>query len=243
MRPLKADELLQLWENNWNKSVLEKSLHLIALASKTNDLKQIAQLSLGERDARLLLLRKWMFGNNLLNIATCPSCGEQVEWEMKVDDLIVHKPKTIAAPETFEFQLDDFLIRYRLIHSLDMLQYQKAANTDSSFLLRNCILEVRKGNEAFSKEHLPQPVLEHLEEKLSKADPQALINLSMDCPACQHQWTTSFSILHFIWLEIENWVKHILQEVYLLAKNFNWSEKDILNMSPRRRQLYLQMLK
>jgi hypothetical protein len=34
----------------------------------------------------------------------------------------------------------------------------------------------------------------------------------------------------------------MLREVYLLAKNFGWQETDILNMNPRRRQIYLQLL-
>ena len=239
MRPLTADQLLEVWENTWNKSPLERSIHLINAASSHSDLNRIAHYSIGERDARLLLLRKWMFGNRLSNLSNCPSCAEKVEWEMNVEEISLQNLREGTNKEVFELDHDDFQIKYRLINSLDMLNKNF---TDARSLINNCIVEVRKGNEEFEKVDLPDTIYSAIEREMYQADPQAHIGISLDCPSCEHAWSASFSIMQYIWIEIEVWAKHLLRDIYLIAKNFGWSERDILNMNPNRRQLYLQMI-
>ena len=72
MRALKAMELLTVWERGLNQTLLERVLALLIAACPKIDSETIAGLSIGERDARLLQLREWMFGSHLVNTAQCP---------------------------------------------------------------------------------------------------------------------------------------------------------------------------
>jgi hypothetical protein len=65
----------------------------------------------------------------------------------------------------------------------------------------------------------------------------------LTCPNCCNQWEGQFDIASYLWTEINTWARHMLQEVYLLARAFGWSEYAILTMSPQRRQLYLEMIR
>jgi hypothetical protein len=245
MRPLTAVELLQVWETGLDQSLLEKSLRLLSVACSVPDLNEMARLSVGERDARLLQLREWLFGSRLLNLAHCPKCAQAVEWENNLKDLQLQSPLPQARLNVFNLEIDGFKLRFRLLTSLDLLQ----AATGSAYLanpkklLSACILDVQQGQQGYKAEDLPDTVLEALNQRMEEEDPQADIQMRVICPDCAHHWAMPFDILSYLWAEIDNWARHTLQEVYVLARAFSWSEQDILNMGVHRRQLYLEMLR
>ena len=78
-------------------------------------------------------------------------------------------------------------------------------------------------------------------ELLQQADPQADLQLALRCPDCGHEWQPPFDIARFLWQELHGWALHLLREVDTLAQAYHWAEADILAMSPRRRQAYLEL--
>jgi hypothetical protein len=233
MRPLSAAELMYHWETGLQQSLLDRSLGLLATACAA-DPEQIAALSIGERDARLLQLREWIFGSRLLNMAYCPHCAEQVEWETSVQQLRLQPSLQSDTLSSRSLETSGYTIHYRLPNTLDIC----AAYTNAAALLQRCILEVQPAGTA----SLPDHVTAALMQRMSDEDPQADIRMLLSCPACQHQWEALFDIASYLWAEVHQWALRLLQEVSLLARAFGWSEKDILNMSAQRRKLYLEML-
>lgn len=245
MRSLSAIELLNVWEIGLNKTLLEKSLQLLAVACSSKDIHEMAVLSIGERDARLLQLREWLFGSRLINMANCPECKERVEWETNIGNMRFQSLEQRVSGKVFTLDMDGYNIRFRLPNSYDLSK----ATSNSSYqsnptkLLFDCILEVQRGVENQSADDLPDKLLKILNQRLEEEDPQANIQMLIDCPNCSQKWETQFDIVSYLWIEVDNWAKHMLHEVYLLARAFGWSEKDILSMSPQRRQLYLEMVR
>jgi len=43
-------------------------------------------------------------------------------------------------------------------------------------------------------------------------------------------------------MEVNEWAERQLQTVHKLARAYGWTEREILNLSPVRRQLYLGMI-
>ena len=121
MRPLNASELLRVWENNFNRSPIEQSLYLLAMACSVKDVNEMAQLSIGERDSRLLQLHEWMFGSRLSNTTQCPKCATLVEWENDIKDLRVSSSIQKIPVNADTFETDGFRINFRLPNSYDML--------------------------------------------------------------------------------------------------------------------------
>jgi hypothetical protein len=76
---------------------------------------------------------------------------------------------------------------------------------------------------------------------MEEADPLADIQIRLSCPCCEHRWRASFDIVSFIWTEIEVWVRRVVSDVHTLATAYGWSEREILSLSPLRRQMYLEM--
>jgi len=85
-------------------------------------------------------------------------------------------------------------------------------------------------------------VIQALTERIESLDPQADIRIHLTCPGCCHSWCALFDIASFLWAEINGWAERMLQMVHRLAASYGWSERDILNLSPVRRQLYLGMV-
>ena len=76
---------------------------------------------------------------------------------------------------------------------------------------------------------------------MAEADPQADVQLALVCPACGHTWQATFEIVSFLWAELSAWAERTLADVHALASTYGWREADILAMSARRRQRYLEL--
>ncbi|MBO9205492.1 MULTISPECIES: T4 family baseplate hub assembly chaperone [Niastella] len=245
MRPLTTVELLNIWEAGIHQTLMEKSLHLVTTACSLSSIHEAANLPIGERDHKLLQLREWMFGSRLINTMNCPSCNETVEWETDLRELYLQTAHDTTASREYNLESDGFNIRFRLPNSGDLLNaiLNNASNLVAQKVLAGCILEARRDQNTITIDELPNEVFTALNQHLGKEDPQADIWMLLTCPYCSHQWEGQFDIVSYLWIEIDNWAKHMLHEVYLLATTFGWSEYDILNLSPQRRQLYLEMIR
>ena len=244
MRPLKSMEVLTLWERGLNQTLLERVLTLLIAACPEIDPETIAGLSIGERDARLLQLREWMFGSLLVNTAQCPQCTQWVEWESRIADIRIQPPPITPSPAEFSLNVEDYALRYRLPTSMDLAAVMNTPRGDSTpqNLLKCCIVSARHAGEACDPGSLPQNVLGALGRRIEELDPQAEIRIDLTCPQCSHKWDVLFDIASFLLTEVNHWAERTLRSVHKLASVYGWSERDILNLSPVRRQLYLGLV-
>lgn len=244
MRPLTSSQLLRVWEEGLGQPLADKTFRLLAVACGTTEYTSLGRMSIGERDARLLQLREWMFGHSLHNMANCPACGELVEWESDTNGLHLQPLPPDLSPRTFFLEEDGYHVQFRLPGSNDIAAIPAGQQNADSYrsILSRCVLKAEYGGVEIGNKELPDHVLESLNRQMSREDPQADIRMGIQCPVCAHQWEARFDIVSFLWAEINHWAQRMLREVYLLAKAFSWREADILEMSPRRRQFYLQML-
>lgn len=249
MRSLLTSELITVWEQGLNQSPIQRALALLTVACPEISPEELAKLSIGQRDARLLLLREWTFGSQLVSVMDCPNCGDRLELNFNVADIRV-SPE--AEPEEVLFlREDEWEVQFRLPNSLDLLALtppQIPSQSDEELLastcrklFQRCLLQVCQNGEEPVKP-MPSQVAERIVEKMALADAQADLQLALNCPACGHQWQTIFDIVSFFWSEIDAWAYRTLREVHDLASAYSWRESDILAMSPQRRQLYLSMV-
>jgi hypothetical protein len=237
-------ELLTIWEHGLNQTPLERVLTLLIAACPEIDSETIAGLSIGERDARLLQLREWMFGSNLVNTAQCPQCTQRIEWENRIADIRIKPSPTTPSPIEFRLNVEDYGLHFRLPTSMDIADVMNAPRGDSTpqDLLKRCIVSVRHAGEACDPGNLPEDVFATLGRRIEELDPQAEIRIDLTCPQCSHKWDVLFDIASFLWAEIDQWAERTLRTVHKLASAYGWSERYILNLSPVRRQLYLGLV-
>jgi hypothetical protein len=242
MRPVTTAELLNTWEQCARRTLPEKALLLLDAACADGEPEDPALLDIGERDAKLLQLREWMFGQQLVNIADCPNCSERIEWINNVADLrYLSENKSTSA--TFNMKVENYNIQFRLPNSYDLLKASsRGYQSDPKKLLEECIIDVHRNEQTCQAGELPAQVMDVLDERMALEDPRANIMMNLSCPSCSHSWEAQFDIASYLWIEIDSWAKHILQEVAVLAAAFGWSESQILNLSPQKRQHYIDII-
>ncbi|BAZ11863.1 hypothetical protein NIES4071_36890 [Calothrix sp. NIES-4071] len=239
MRALSAGELLTVWEKGLMQQPVKQALALLTAACPEIPTPQLAQLSIGQRDALLLTLRSGTFGSQIQSLATCGNCGENLELNFSVADICTSPPTSPL--ETFSLQVAGWNIEFRLPNSLDLMALASLHNQPST-LLERCLLQVKEHEEIQPMEKLPTEIASTVITQMAKLDPQADVQLNLCCPACSHQWQSTFDIVSFFWSEIHAWAIRTLREVHILASAYGWGEAEILAMSPYRRQLYLGMV-
>lgn len=242
MRALSSSELLAVWERGQNEPPYGRALLLLSAASPEQSPDELAKISIGSRDARLLTLREWTFGPRLTAVMACPACGERLEVTVPVGDLRAAAPE--ATHDGFNLELGEFHIDYRLPSTIDLREASSSGNKDDmrKALIRRCIVKARHNEEEVAADRLPAPVMEAVVARMSEQDPQADTRLALTCPGCGHRWHALFDIVSFFWSEIHAWALRILREVHILARAYGWREADILAMSALRRQSYLSMV-
>ncbi len=220
MKSLAAVELLDVWEKSLNQPILSRALILLTAACPEMDAGAVAELNIGERDARLLQLREWMFGSRLVNTAECPCCAEHIEWENEIADFYVHRPGVSSTADELNFQTGKYHLRFRLPNSVDIAAVIDESDDSSkpTDLLKRCIVNAKRAGKTYDKNRLPKRALETLSLHIESLDPQAEMKIELTCPECSHHWEILFDIASFLWSEINSWAERTLSNVHQLAR-------------------------
>jgi hypothetical protein len=242
MLPLSASRLLMLWEQGGTQQRIQQALLLLEASCPGTPRDDLARLSIGRRDGLLLNLREQLFGPQLVSVARCPACGDRLQLTFNVSDIRAETGEEPSEPLTV--RLDDYEVCFRLPDSNDQAAIAGCENVEQGRkrLLKRCLLKVRHHEEEQPFDRVPEKTLEAVSKKMALADPQSDVQLDLKCPACSHSWSAAFDIVSFFWQEIDTWVQRILRNVHILASAYGWRETEILSMSARRRQFYLDMI-
>ncbi|MCP4329271.1 MAG: phage baseplate protein [Alphaproteobacteria bacterium] len=238
---LSANQILDIWEEGRRQHPIDRAITLIAAAGPEEPRRSLETLPIGERDRRLLELRRRVFGDRLSGQAACPDCAERLEFSVDADDF----PGAVeTADARGELRTDGYVIAFRAPDSRDLVNAAAAGTVAEArrALLECCVVEARHKRKAVTAAALPEWVVVQLAEAIASRDPLAEILIDLTCPACGLRWPLHFDIADFFWDEISTWVRHLLTDVHTLASAYGWSEADILSMSATRRGLYRGLL-
>lgn len=241
MRPLSASAVLQIWEQGQRGHSVNQALALLAAALPGRTMAELADLSLGERDAILLRLRERTLGSELKGYTSCPRCGVTLDFTLSIADVLVRQA---AGREGVLSTEDGYEVRFRPVTSRDLEAISRAGDIDAarSLLVRRVVRQALHAGAPVDPRTLPEPVLEELSARLETLDPQAEVPLALACAACKNEWLVLFEIGSFFWAEVNALAERLLSEVHVLAHYYGWSEKEILSLSAVRRQYYLDLI-
>jgi hypothetical protein len=219
--------------------------------------EMIDSLSLGDREALLLHLRRLTFGERIACLLECPSCEQKMELELAVADLLLPPgPETrVCQEETFSVDGQALQVVFRLPRATDFAAALRAAEGDAAAAVRAlilaCVEKVQQHSSArdsareapaLPAQDWPEGLALQLSDRMEELDPQAEIMLRLVCPFCEHGFSTSFDTTNYLIQELLQWQHGLYGEVHQLARAYHWSEAEILNMPARKRRKYLDLL-
>ncbi|MBV6447355.1 hypothetical protein [Nitrosomonas sp.] len=230
------------WLTAWEHSLtLPAALRPCALLAPLLEEGQSAaeKLSIGQRDTYLFDLYQALFGSELTAVVHCPACTEILELALTTSDLRL--PAASLPLTMLALAEGTYRIQFRLPDSRDLLAISMCSDIEQaqSLLLKSCVHSVVQGDHELNTAELPQDVIIRLTQAMAEADPQAVTEIALICPACAHAWSETFDIAHFLLDTLGGWAERLFDQVHMLASTYGWNEADILAMSPSRRARYL----
>jgi hypothetical protein len=216
--------------------------------------EMMRSLTVGDREAILLALRKLTLGNRIDCVLKCPAavCGEQMDLELSVDALLLDPYGDVRSEYEVRLERGDkgYLVRFRLPTGADqeraaVLLEKGGQERATDFLLHQCIREVAlddRAADAAPLEEWPVFISRTMPGIMAEHDPQAEVMLDVTCPACGQRFQTLFDTASYFFSELGCNSEQLYREVHRLALHYKWSEADILSMSVPKRRLYLNLL-
>ncbi len=220
---------------------VQRACALLASGCTDTPEEVLGALNIGRRDAELLKLRESLFGLEMMGVVNCPRCCESLELTFLTTEMHSVQPPEEQL-ETLSLSAEGYEIEFRLPTSQDAIQAagEKDPLAASYAILRRCLVSIKRGGQAVPPEDLPFEVADAVVHRMEEIDALADVRLSIACPNCAHQWQSTFDIVSFLWGEIDAWARRMLSDVHVLASAYGWNERDIVTLSPVRRQFYLQ---
>lgn len=239
MHPFSSEEVLKAWESGRDQHPIDRAITILSLALPEESFGELAMLTIGKRDSLLLAQRVMTFGPDIAILIKCPSCGERLEMTINADDISVAEGKFDGLATSGRAE-----VSFRLPNSLDLAAAIASPDISSArrLIIERCIVDARVDGAPVSIDHLPEDLISKIVDGMAEGDPQADILLDVECPNCGRAWQALFDIILILWREISAEARRIFMDVHTLAKAYGWSERDILAMSPTRRQSYLEMV-
>jgi hypothetical protein len=216
------------------------------ISTVTSDI--VGSLSVGDREALLLHLRRLTLGDTMSCMLKCPACGEKLDLALDISELLL--PSYPLACEVHETQVrtDDavYRVRFRLPNGDDQERSAalavSAPDAAAELILRRCIHEIIDQQTGEPAQAVPVAVADALAGKMAELDPQAEILLDLVCADCGVSFQTPFDVADYFFQEIRGRDSDLHRDVHLLAFHYHWSERDILRLTRRKRLLYLELL-
>jgi hypothetical protein len=241
VRSLDSHSLLSFWETGQRQHPLDRALTVLGAAWPDATHDELAALPLGVRNARLLAVRERLLGPVMRCYATCPTCGERLEFPVDTRAL-----RAMAASPVGEQAVEaaGAVVRFRLPDSRDLAAAAAAGSEAAGreALLRRCVVEASRDGRATAPGALPPEVVAAVEARMEEADPLLELRFDLACPACGGAWSLPLDVAAFVWAELSSQARRLVGEVHALARAYAWSERDILGMSAQRRYLYLSLV-
>lgn len=242
MLSLAAAEVVRIWEAGSNRPDWNKAL--VALAPLFPDAapSELAALSIGERNAGLLKLRREVIGPIIQAIVKCPKCGEPLEFEQNIGELL--DGYALPAERQFHLAVGDYSARCRLLDSRDLAQATAtgAEAPARQSLIERAVVQMTHRGAPTALADLPEEMVQRIADELAERDRLAELAIPLACAACDHVWPAILEIVSFLWAELERKARQILADVVTIAHAYSWSEAEIMAMSAPRRKYYLDAI-
>jgi hypothetical protein len=207
-------------------------------------------LTVGDREALLLHLRRLTFGETIDCKLQCPvaSCRAFMDLTMNVSDLLVAPYGEVQQAYHTAIEVDGvaYSISFRLPIAADLDRAAGIAQHEprraALELLRNCLLRIGAEQREIDFDALPDSAYPAIVAAIAERDPQAEIQLELTCPTCNASFAVVFDTASFLLQELDVRTTRVLREVHTLALHYHWSEADILAMPAVRRAHYIELI-
>ena len=238
--PLDDLGLLRAWEAGLVLPRPWRELAVLEQASGT-PVGELARLPVGDRDRRLLAVRRAVFGDGFELETACPACGERLE--LFVDAGALGLAPSEPGEDDLTIKANGWSVTFRLPDSTDVAAAGEPSVADpAAAVLERCVISTKGPPGTPDGVALPATIGDLVVERMEALDPAADLSLELTCPACRHDWVAPLDPASLLLEDVERHAVRLLDDVDQLARAYGWREPDVLALSPVRRRRYLELV-
>ena len=215
------------------------------------------RLLIADRQYLLLQLRRLTFGDCVDATLACswPDCGKKMDIDFSIDDIPITPVEERAPTYTVSLSpeaawrdengLTRDTVTFRLPDGGDQEQvaHHLASNPAQALtmLLARCVVKAA-GEVSTPVERLSSRARREIEQAMQARVPRVEMDMEVTCPECGRDFTVPFDVQDFFFGELRTSRDLLYRQVHYLAYHYNWSERDILDMSREKRHRYIEIL-
>ncbi|MGW7018081.1 T4 family baseplate hub assembly chaperone [Streptomyces decoyicus] len=187
--------------------------------------EDLRALSVGDRNALLLTLVAATYGARVQWVVACPSCGEQLDAEVNLAELV----GAAAGPHE---ELVAAGCALPTCGDLEAVAGLPDADEARRTLLDRCV---------GSWQSLDEESLAAVESLMAQADPLADIELLLICPACASEVPAELDPRAELAARLAT-PRQLIRDVHTLALAYGWTEPEVLALPRPHRSEYLGLI-
>jgi hypothetical protein len=219
-----------------------------------------------DRNYLVLKLREMTFGARVDAVLRCLACARPMDVTFSLDDIEVESRPLPARFFRAELSpaaafrdgegIEHREVEFRLPTGADqeaaacVYHEDEGEHSAHELILARLVRRVGGGEEFEESEEsdvsfaalLNDAARSEVESRMSQVSPAAEIELDGECPECREQFETSFDLTAFFAAEMQNNLRSLERAVHLLAFHYHWSEGEILSLTRRKRQRYIELV-
>jgi hypothetical protein len=228
----------------------------------TVDAEVVKGLLVGDREYLLVRLRQMAFGAEVEAVWRCVNahCRKPMDISFSLAELQIERKAVAARFFTHKFSLvdsgavaeapglDGCEVKFRLPTGADQEALAGIFHLDPDAavyqLLARCLQNGGGGRclDAAEVAQWPAAARHELYEAMERLAPQVAIELDLTCPECRTSFVADFDFTAFFLAEMTANARRLEREVHLLARHYHWSEQEILSLTRKKRQRYIELL-
>lgn len=216
------------------------------------------ELLVRDRDFLMLKLREAIFGPRVDAVLRCRACSKPMDVNFSLADVEVES-RPLAA-RYFGARLSPAggfrdgagverrEVEFRLPTGADQeaaaAAFREGESSAREQLLARLVRPPAGADESGPSfvARLPEAARAEIEEQMARLAPATEIELDGACPECGEPFETTFDLTGFFAAEMRNNLRTLERSVHLLAFHYHWSEGEILSLTRRKRQRYLELV-
>ncbi len=206
---------------------------------------EVAALLVHDRDLALVALRRLTHGDPLAVELACTGCEARHEVTIDLDRLV----RPPDPPRELAIEVGGRCIEARLPTAGDQAIVGEQAGDDPATRRARLValtlrsIDRRRGPFELGDVVALEPDLrEAIEAAVENAMPDIDLALTTVCPACEAAIEAPVQLAQLVLAELRERSMHLLREVHVLAREYHWSERQILALPVTRRRAYLALI-